>query len=236
MKNISLAEIAAATIAAATVLFLGSARAEAADMFNWSGFYLGANGGYARLQTTWFDPNDDFFTNNPGESFKTRAEGHLIGSHAGYNFQHDHLVMGVEGSFDAAGLRKKENGPLDFPQDSFDTKLNHLVSVTARLGYAEGNALLYAKGGWAGGDVRFTTTTSGDLDFSKSQWLNGWTAGAGFEVAASRNLSWGIEYNYTKLGEKTFSSDDPNNPGTFPDRNFAINSVLLRMSYLFDSH
>src|SRR3954467_7197916 len=100
--------------------------------YNWSGFYIGAMGGYG-----WDSGN---------------SSGGFGGGTVGYNWQlpGSQFVFGVE--VDAAGASIKDS----FTEDvgggllvTQETKINTFGSVTGRAGFAIDAALLYAKGGYA---------------------------------------------------------------------------------------
>ena len=89
---------------------------------------------------------------------------------------------------------------------------NQLGSVTGRLGYTWGPALLYAKGGYAWRDdpnigvsvagAPTAFTTNGDRN-------NGYTVGAGLEYMFAPNWSAKAEYQYYNFGDTTFTPADP---------------------------
>ena len=102
---------------AAAIVIVNAAGAQAADMpgqaqrpspsyykapelppFDWSGFYLGANGGYGRGRTSWSDPAAGAGSGN----FRTR--GALAGGQIGYNWQIGKIVVGVESDIDRANF------------------------------------------------------------------------------------------------------------------------------------
>ena len=104
-------------LTAITALALSAAPTLAADMpakgpvykapayaaYNWTGLYLGINGGGAWGNTTWSDPN-------PGNgSWKT--SGGLVGGTAGYNWQApgSAFVFGVEGDLDFGSVKGTAN-------------------------------------------------------------------------------------------------------------------------------
>ncbi len=89
---------------AAAAAFIGAQSAQAADMpakvaqpsyvkapelppFDWSGFYLGANGGYGRGRTSWSDPAAG------ADSGTFRTSGALVGAQIGYNWQIGKIVV-----------------------------------------------------------------------------------------------------------------------------------------------
>lgn len=64
---------------------------------NWSGFYLGINGGYAQGTTD----HTDLFAVTTGQF---RQNGGLIGGTYGANWQFGQFVIGFEGDFDFANI------------------------------------------------------------------------------------------------------------------------------------
>ena len=67
-------------------------------VYNWSGIYIGINGGYGFGSTDW---SPSGFT-GPG-TFNTN--GGLVGGTAGFNFQSGSVVFGIEGDWDWAGIK-----------------------------------------------------------------------------------------------------------------------------------
>ena len=100
--------------------------------YNWSGFYIGAMGGYG------WDGGD--------------GRGGFGGGTIGYNWQFpgSQFVFGVE--VDAAGASIKDSLTADIGGGVLATeelKINSFGSVTGRAGFAMDAALIYAKGGFA---------------------------------------------------------------------------------------
>src|ERR1700752_760947 len=62
-------------------------------LYNWNGFYLGANFGGA-----WTNGS----LNIPGNNLYGGTTEFMAGVQAGYNFQAGHFLFGVEGDFDGA--------------------------------------------------------------------------------------------------------------------------------------
>ena len=66
-------------------------------VYNWTGFYLGINGGGGWGRSQW-DGIDKF-----------NISGGLIGGTVGYNWQINQLVIGAEGDIDWSGVRGTTN-------------------------------------------------------------------------------------------------------------------------------
>jgi outer membrane immunogenic protein len=192
MKNILLAGTA--------VLALGVASAAAADLprqrampakapayvepfYNWTGPYVGINGGGG-----W--SSSDFSAPLSSGSFGT--SGGLVGGTLGYNWQSNQIVFGVEGDIDWSTLQ----GSGTCAGVSCSTRNDWLSTVRGRLGYAAGRFMPYVTGGAAFGDIRTSVTGQPDSTSTKA----GWTAGGGLEAALTGPWTAKIEYLYVDLG------------------------------------
>src|ERR1700690_1907423 len=155
-----------------------------APAYNWTGFYVGGDVGYGwgTSQSTATTANANFpvgFVFTPND-----LTGAVAGGHAGYNYQIDHFVFGVEGDFDWTNLKGSAS---DFSILSGNTttttsKLTWLADITGRVGYAWDNWLLYAKGGgaWTHQEGSSITTGTGTTT-SGSEDRSGWLIGGGAE-------------------------------------------------------
>ena len=196
-------------LASASFLALGVVGAQAADLtyepapvveaapaaFNWTGFYLGVHAGAA---ITSFD----FSSPLGGGSFSDDNTGFLGGLQAGYNWQFDQIVVGLQTDFayTSAKVSLVEGGDI-VPEQ----KLEWLGSTTARIGYAFDNLLVYGKGGVAYGQSTFEVPFVQGLSLQDSQWHVGWTAGVGAEYAFTQNITGLLEYNYVDLGSQDYA-------------------------------
>ena len=158
--------------------------------YNWSGFYIGAMGGYA------FGSGDN------------EGSGGFGGGTIGYNWQFfgSPFVLGVE--VDAAGASIKDSltedqGGLLVTQDN---KVNALGSVTGRAGFAMDAALIYAKGGYAWANNKATISAPAlGITSSDSQTHSGYTLGGGVEYMFAPNWSAKGEYMFTSLGSENYN-------------------------------
>jgi outer membrane immunogenic protein len=73
--------------------------AYAAPVYNWTGLYLGVNGGYGFGSSTWSDP-----ANTPSTTGSFHTNGGLVGGTLGVNFQSGAFVFGAEGDIDWQSL------------------------------------------------------------------------------------------------------------------------------------
>src|SRR5450830_555698 len=72
--------------------------------FNWTGFYVGMNGGYAWGLSSWSDPA----VGADSGSFNT--SGGLVGGQLGYNWQTGAVVLGVETDADWMSVKGSAAG------------------------------------------------------------------------------------------------------------------------------
>jgi outer membrane immunogenic protein len=150
--------------------------------YNWTGFYIGVNGGGGFGRSTW-DRTGSFNTS-----------GGLVGGTLGYNYQMGQAVLGVEGDIDWANINGTTTAACPLGCKTSD---HWLSTVRGRLGYAADRFMPFVSGGAAFGDIRATTP-----GFSGATNTNaGWTIGAGLEFAFAGNWTAKAEYLYVDLGK-----------------------------------
>jgi outer membrane immunogenic protein len=204
-------------LASAALFAIVSAPASAADLparapitkapvmapvlYNWSGFYIGANGGGAWSDKCWtFVQVAPLLPVSEGCH---RADGGMAGGQIGFNWQTGAFVWGVELSGDWADLTGS-NVSLFFPLATNRTRVDALASLTGRIGYAWDAAMLYFKGGgaWASDKFDSRVTATGVLIDSVSKTRSGWTVGGGFEYGFTPNWSVAVEYMHYDMGRE----------------------------------
>jgi outer membrane immunogenic protein len=175
-----------------------------APIFSWTGFYIGAHIGWAHaeLDSTLVDP---FFPFVAGTTIGNGGQdGFLGGATAGFNYQVGQFVWGIEGQISWTDLGRDGSisvtGPIGTNFIDHSTDVNFVATLAARLGVAFGNALWYAKGGFAFLDWSSTVTfrgpdvTNGSVSFGDTEF--GWMVGVGLEYGFTPNWSAKIEYNF----------------------------------------
>ena len=152
----------------------------AAKSFSWTGVYAGLNAGY-----------DFGNTSKSARGVIGSVRGGSLGGTIGYNQQIQNFVIGAEGDLAAANVQGSTG--------SNSAKVNSIGTLRARAGFAADRALVYATGGYAGGQTKVTTGAA-----SGSKWLNGYAIGGGLEYAFTDNISAKAEYLYTDLQPKNY--------------------------------
>jgi outer membrane immunogenic protein len=169
----------------------------AEPIWNWTGFYVGVNGGYGWATST--------HTDALGRSTNGfRQNGGLIGGTVGYNWQTVPVVLGVEGDLDWARINGSTPGC--FSGNCF-TNMQAFGTARGRLGYAFNNWMPFVAGGAAFADVR--AGQDGFAGTATDQWRTGWTIGGGVEAMFAPNWSAKIEYLYADFGTSAATSYTP---------------------------
>ncbi|HMF06809.1 MAG TPA: outer membrane beta-barrel protein [Methylocella sp.] len=214
---------------------LGLAIAFAADVpihappvqgVNWDGIYVGLNRGIAEGHASWSNPTG-FFALFPDVPGRGAHEGLFGGVQLGYNRQLGAIVFGVEGdaSFGSLDSNTVCGAIVGFggSGDPCHARTNVMASVTGRLGYAVGRALVYGKGGGAFADEHYDVISTlffpviPAIPALGSAGRFGWTAGAGIEYALGPAFGgeWSAraEYDYYNFGTRTIGFNIPLFPG-----------------------
>jgi outer membrane immunogenic protein len=186
-------------------------------IYNWTGVYIGLQGGYA-----WGDSSFDVRDTDTPPDFQpftvnTDPSGFIGGGHAGALYQFNNIVVGIEGDVEYNGMEDSGRANVfDFAGNRLgrldvDVDYNMSASVRGRVGLAFDRYLLYATGGYAYASIDhiFTARGGGDVEvLTFDEGFNGWTAGGGLDAFVTQNLSAGLEYRYTSLEDKTFRFGD----------------------------
>jgi outer membrane immunogenic protein len=157
---------------------------------DWTGFYVGLQGGGAFGSARWTDPFSGVADDPKPTSF-------VGGGQVGVNWTRDSFLLGVEADFTGTQLDDSATDGLGF---THRVRTTWMSLVTGRLGYAVNRYLAYVKGGFAFANERNTVTTpTGGFADSSMTTQYGWTIGGGIEYAISPNWSAKIEYDFVDL-------------------------------------
>jgi outer membrane immunogenic protein len=197
--------------------------AYAPRVYDWTGFYIGANAGGGFTNSSWSDP----FT---GANNNFNNSGFIGGGQIGYNAQFNWLVVGIEGDFDWSGIRSSSN---DAVGNAIHDKTQWTSTVTGRVGAAFDRLLVYAKGGVAFADDKGTLNDIAGGVSSNTMTRTGWTAGAGLEYALAQNWTAKIEYDYLGFGNQNFTFSTPTFPAYTTNASLNVQEVKAGINYKF---
>jgi outer membrane immunogenic protein len=208
-----------------------------AVVYDWSGFYVGANGGGAWSRNCW-----DIVPVVPGpllaEGCHDRS-GAVAGGQIGYRWQASSWVFGLEAQGDWADLSGSRVSQqfIFVPGDvTSNTRTQSFGLFTGQVGYAWNNALWYVKGGAAVTDNRYEHRfTATDVVFDsarETRW--GGVVGVGLEYGFTPNWSVGVEYDHLFMGDRNVGFTSPGGLLSTVDRvRQDVDMVTARINYRF---
>jgi high affinity Mn2+ porin len=230
--------------------------------FDWTGAYVGAHFGYATGRSDWSatEPGGagpalagslDFF--KPYDFFKGIGSN-FWGFQAGYNYMfRSRVVLGVEADVSSPSSVLEEtvvNVPSSqtfaspsIGRASYAETAELSGTLRGRIGYAPGNWLFYATGGFAWTYDQFIRTQLAGMPAGGSAVPGtvetllmvpraGWAAGAGIEVALPSHWTARLEYLFTDFGSRSV---------TFPagaqqfSSDLTLQSIRLGLNYRIGS-
>ena len=192
-------------------------------VWNWTGFYFGANAGLAVATTNFADP---FGTSVFGDG--VRSPGFMAGGQIGFNWQAPgwRWVLGIEADADAIssdGTTTCFAASAQTINATCRARPQSVATLTGRIGYAMSPAdelqniapigllpirsatLIYSKAGVARANSQIDMAINNDLagfagpditSNSTNTTFWGWTVGLGIEQALSAAWSLKVEYDY----------------------------------------
>jgi outer membrane immunogenic protein len=160
-------------------------------VYDWSGFYVGINGG-------WAEDHDRRVGPAGGVLGSYDTNGGTVGGQVGYRWQAGPWVFGLEAQGNWADLSGSTASLLGGPITNVRSKMDAFGLFTGQVGYAWNNVLLYAKGGAAVTDRNYENLGVGSTLLSSTGYDTRWspTVGAGLEYGFAPNWSVGVEYNH----------------------------------------
>jgi outer membrane immunogenic protein len=179
-------------------------------LINWTGFYVGAMGGYASENT----------------SDSLGIKGGFGGGTVGYNWQFNSIVAGIE----ADGAFADVSSTAIIAPVSVTAKIDALATVRGRVGVAFDQVLFFGTAGLALADTKVSASALG-AGVSDSKTQTGWTAGAGAEWMFTPHWSLKAEYLYRSFSGTTFFATQF--PPGIPTGTLKINSGQFGVNYHF---
>jgi outer membrane immunogenic protein len=182
-------------------------KAPAAQVYDWTGFYIGGNVGYAHNHMSASDETltQGGVATQPAVGGSSDGNGFTGGGQIGYNYQLGQTVLGVEGDFNYIGAKDSTTfNPAGGPISETSTfKSDWFATIRGRVGYTFGAFMPYLTGGVAFMHTTANVTLSAagvPLGFNASDdhVAVGYAVGAGLEYAIDKN--WSIRGEYLHMG------------------------------------
>jgi high affinity Mn2+ porin len=200
--------------------------------YDWTGVYLGGHFGYAAGSSHWSATQTgvaapavtgslDLF--NSYDMFRDTGSD-LAGFQAGYNYMFpSRWVLGVEADISFPSFAEPSPHSIGGTSTissasiglaSYSEQMEFSGTVRGRIGYAPGNWMFYATGGFAWSYDQFTrtqlagtpaggTAVPGTVENAFVVPRAGWTVGSGVEAALWSNWTARVEYLFTDYGNRS---------------------------------
>jgi outer membrane immunogenic protein len=177
-----------------------------AAIYNWTGIYVGVNGGYG-----WGTQDPLILFSNRFDRSQFDISGGMIGGTVGAQIQQGYVVLGLEGDLDWANIKGSgTSNPsiLGIGQGiplNIATNTSGMMTARLRAGAALDNWLFYVTGGLAYDKSSATGSSIGPVacgvagvipSCSTSSWRPGIAAGLGVEYGFAHHWSAKLEYIY----------------------------------------
>ncbi|MGF6310480.1 outer membrane immunogenic protein [Bradyrhizobium sp. i1.8.4] len=192
----------------------------AAQVYNWTGFYVGVNGGYG-----WGSQDPLTLVSGRFDRASFDISGGMFGGTMGAQIQQGYVVLGLEGDLDWANV--KGNGIVTPAIAGIGqgitlntaSNISAVGTARARVGVAFNNLLLYVTGGASfvkssANGTSIAGVPCGTLgvlpNCTASAWRPGIVAGLGMEYGFTPNWSLKGEYFYTQVVGAGVSTDKLN--------------------------
>jgi outer membrane immunogenic protein len=158
--------------------------------YDWSGFYLGANAGYGTAHLCSFEAE----AGDSADLGCSNVNGAVVGGQIGYRWQFNSWIVGVEGQGDWTNMRGFHSIGL-----GIDDGLTSFGFITAQIGHAWDNLLIYGKGGVSIRSVTHDERNADDPSIitptTEKAFVAG-TVGGGVEYGLAANWSVGADYSH----------------------------------------
>jgi outer membrane immunogenic protein len=173
--------------------------------YSWTGFYVGGTVGLDSHSSTFNDPKMEI---TPGGTVNNNGVIFAGGVTAGYNWQYQSIVLGVEADWNWTGFNNTTPGYAAPDSSTIQAKSDWFSTVRARAGWANGNGLFYVTGGAAfvnyANAAQYTFSPymcgqSGGFWSCPSGTATGFAVGGGFETMLWQNWSFKLEYLYLQV-------------------------------------
>ena len=195
--------------------------------YNWSGFYAGINAG-------WAGSNANAGITVGGTSFDVTQslDGMIGGVQAGYNWQYNYLLVGLEADIQASSQQNDFTRSASGVTASLANSIPWFATGRGRIGFAFDQWLLYGTGGVVVASVKtegWATVSGVTQSIRVYEPQASWVLGLGVETALWAS-PWTLKGEWLYISSIDFSS----NWLGLTTRSEANNSILrLGLNYRF---
>jgi outer membrane immunogenic protein len=231
--------LAPGTVSAADLLRPGPKPIRPDTTADWNGFYFGANFGRPIGSTQTDFPISNGLVLHPPSVGMSGVSG---GIQAGYNWQANALLLGLETDFQGTNARSSLQTPCvagicAIPASAqYDQRISWFGTVRARAGYAFDRAVIYATGGFAYAQIAtdaYAAAATSTAALSRSRIVGGWTVGGGIEAMLASNWTGKVEYLFAGL-DRIDGTMGTLGPVTIGDRSrINLNIIRAGVNYRF---
>lgn len=220
----------------------------------WTGIYIGGQAGVAFSNSDSINldaENNGAFNDGTFDSGDDDNAGFVGGAHIGYDHQFaNNIVLGAVADINYIDAETNRNYSVAGNSVNVNEEVDYFGTVRARVGYAMDSVLVYGSGGlaYAGYDRESnfpgapTGTLAGyTLDDNDADADIGYAVGAGVDVMATQNISFGVEYLYTNLGSNDYTVSASNAAGNTidftsesNDDDLDFHTIWAKASYRFN--
>jgi outer membrane immunogenic protein len=206
-----------------------------AAIYDWSGFYIGANGGGGWSHKCWNVTSALGIPIDPAVAEGCHdASGAVAGGQIGYRWLSGPVVFGLEAQGDWANLRGSNASEVIAGTTNRST-INALGLFTGQVGYAWNSVLWYVKGGGALTDDKYEGLQTGAVFDRATETRFGGTVGTGLEFGFAPNWSAAVEYDHLFMGNRSLNFTSVLPPVGIVSRNDSIRQdvdmATVRVNY-----
>jgi outer membrane immunogenic protein len=211
--------------------------------YDWSGFYVGINGGGGSSHKCWdlVSSPGTVVVGLPPEGCHD-ATGGTVGGQVGYRWQSQAWVFGVEAQGNWANF-KGSNNNVFFPATYDQSKIDAFGLFTGRVGYAWNNVLVYVKGGAAVTSDKYEShfIANGLQIDSANETRWGGVVGVGVDYGFTPNWTLALEYDHMFMGTHDVTAYNTGLQVGFPAGTVSavdrirqdVDLVTVRLNYKF---
>ncbi len=175
-----------------------------ADLLTWEGAYAGLSLGYGFGNTSSTTVRSVATGNIISDRDFTSSDGIIFGGFAGYNFPiADRFYLGAEAD---AEITTMDDTRAILGGGVSNVDVSAQASIRARFAYAFDQALVYATGGLAIGDISYSAVDAAGSGNSDGATEIGYTVGVGLDYAFTDRVFARAEYRWTDFGAENYRS------------------------------